>query len=162
MYKIRKGQSGLEFLISQQEAQNQAYDQQKEWEERIKNGWLTNSEVNARRFAAGAAALGSGLVFFPHPVVKAIGYGLQVPDWIYNIYDATMDYDSPIHLVPDAANASKEGIGAVTKVIPGKVDDYIGYGIQAAGIADNIDQAAGYDHACQLNFKRKLVKKNKK
>ncbi len=50
-----------------------------------------------------------------------------------------MGYDSAVHLAPDAMNAGKSGIDAVTKITPNKWDDAVGYTLEGIGIADNID-----------------------
>lgn len=136
-------------IISQQDAQNQANQVVKENTERKKNGGLTDVEANARKYAAGAAALGAGLTYVPVPQVKGIGYVMQVPAWYYDIKDAAMGYDSAVHLAPDAMNAGKSGIDAVTKITPNKWDDAVGYTLEGIGIADNIDQAAGNDNLCE-------------
>ena len=107
------------------------------------------------------------LVFTP---VAPLGYAMQVPDALYNVHDALAGYDSAVHLVPDAVSATGKGINTITKIIPGKIDDIASYTLQALGTADNIDQALGYDHACQITpwirdkyqkFKSRLISKKK-
>lgn len=145
MKLINKNQFGN--IISTSDAQNQVQKQVQENSERSKNGGLTDSEVKARKLAAATAIAGQGLVFTP---AAPLGYAMQVPDALYNVHDAVAGYDSAVHLAPDVASATGKGINAVTKIIPGKVDDIAGYTLQALGTADNVDQALGYDHVCQI------------
>lgn len=93
-----------------------------------------------------ASTLGGVLQFIPHPVTKALGYALQVPDVIYDVKDFSEDpsvknaTSLALDIVPLAQLSKKVPTNlATTWGVTGILDDATGY---PSDLAQNIHNAA--------------------
>lgn len=108
------------------------------------------------RIASGVSIAGGAISLIPHPIAKAIGTALQIPD-LY--YDVKNNVDNPSSKT-NYAHTGLDVLNQIRHIIPGKIDDFI---LQIPGAIDDAYNAiTGQDIIEDTRRKIATTPKNKR
>lgn len=88
--------------------------------------------------AAEFSLLGTPLTAIPHPITRGLGFIFGLPDQIYD-WASAIDEPKP----SNSAHVATDYLPYVSKLIPGKLDDIVGYGLNTLGNVDDAYSSQG-------------------